>query len=552
MAIDWKLTASRNDLLKELDKVNTKLAKQMTTVQGLQSRVKHLNQEAGRGFRNQNKWLTDQIRSVGTLAASSLTLLGIQRQITAELDRQRQINQTIAEKRISLAGREDDVKTNLGKVSTDVADRFITDTRRIAETAKADLGAVYMAASNLLSASGGNQTRTKNILGLTAPMFRNRPDALNQFSGTIGDLANFANIDDPGQLRQLVGLALSAQQQGRITNVADLNKYIQSVAAGRNVDTSGNVIGSFRTSLALNSAIGAMIGDEEGALTKTAAAEFETSLAELLPEKNVLRTDGSIKRRGTGLTNTMDRWKRLIESPQLQREFVQGSATFERLSGRGPILPVLRALAENPDSEVAQKFLGAYQEITPDEAFANALQKNLDDVGLGPTATAANRQSAALEKAMVSREADNYEAIADKAFEDALGAGGYDPGIIGRTWANLEAMIRYRVYGQDRAGAMASALDDNPFIPLSHDEELGARPLLSRASALMRRPWESAPSGPYDSEGFRKDVDTFGEQTAIQLRNQADQIRILEEISRNTQNNAASAKAQINSQREGK
>ncbi len=530
MSLDWKMTVSRNDLLRELEKVNNKLAKQYSTIQNLQGRVKQLNQEAGRGYKNQNKWITDQIRSIGSMAAGAVTFLGVQRQITAELARQKQINDSIAERRMSLAGREDDVKTNLGKVSTEVAQRFVTDLRGIAKDAQADLGSVYTAASSLLSASGGNQARTKNILAQTAPMFRNRPDALGQFSGAIGDLANFANIDDPQQITRLIGLALSAQQQGRITNIADLNKFVQSAAAGKNVDTSGDSVNAFRTSLALNAAISGMIADEEGAMTKTAAAEFETSLAELLPEKDVFRADGSIKRRGTGLTNTMDRWKRLIASPALQREFVQGSATFEKLSARGPILPVLQALAQNPESEVAKKFMAGFQEITPDEAFAKALQDNLDKVGLGPTTSLANRQKAAEDAAIVSRPLDDLESQVDKAFADAMGAGGHDPGLLGRTWANTEFFLRYRLYGQSRASAAADTL-----------EGLG--------------PVRSMPGD--GSEEFDRRI--LGAQTVQELKAKDEQVSILRsidqtmsDIKQNTANGAAGAKAQINSQREPK
>lgn len=528
MPLNWKLTASRNDLLRELEKVQTKLAKQAVQLQDVTNKSKAANREAERGARKQVGYISDQISSLKGLAAGSLSLLGIQRQITAELQRQKTINDSIAERRKTLAAREDDVKTNLGKVSTQTAQAFITDLQKIARDANADLGAVYSGGSNLLSASGGNQVLSRNILSQTAPLFRNRPETLVDFSGGIGDLAALAGMDKPteGNIRDLIGLALSTQQQGRITNVADLNKYIQSVAAGTNVDSSKDRIGAMRTSLALNAAVGAMVVDEDGSLTKTAVAEFETSLAQLLPEKDVVRPDGSILRKGTGLQTTMDRFERLLSSEQLQRELIVGSPTMERMSARGPILPVLQALARGGDAEVYKRFRSAYQEISPDGEFATKLQQNLDTVGLGSGSLMANAQRAAEEASIVQRDLDGLESTADKAFESAQGAGGYDPGFLGRSWISAQSFLGYRLYGQNRAEAMAYALENNPF-----------------------RPIRMSTTYPDQADFDRR---SLGEQTVKQLEAQDAQIQILREISAKLDQGNAGASAQVNAQREGK
>lgn len=527
MSLDWKLTASRNDLLRELEKVNNSLAKQAVKMQDLQNKVKQANREATSGARQQNRLLADQIGMLKSLASSSLSVLTVYRLTTQELQRQKDINDAIADRRKSLAGREDDVKTNLGKVSQQTADTFLKDMQRIASDARADQGAVYAASSNLLSASGGNQNLTRSILTQTAPMFRNRPEALNDFSGAIGDLAGLAGWKNPSatQIQQLIGLSLSTQQQGRITNVADLTKYMQSVAAGSNVDSSGDKIGSFRTSLALNAAVGSMIVDPEGALTKTGVAEVETALAELLPEKDVFRPDGSVKRRGTGLQTTMERFERLMSSEQLQRELIQGSPTMERLSARGPVLPVLRALVSDQNSEVYKRFQAAYTEISPDAEFATKLQTNLDTVGLGPTILAANQQRAAMEASAMTRPFDDLESTADKAFAAGMGEGGYDPGFAGRWWMSGQAFMGQRFYGMNRAEAQAYALENNPFSPL----RLG---------------------GQQDQ--------MLGNQVLSQLEGRDDQVRVLRDISSKLDNLSkldnvnAGAAAQVNAQREPK
>lgn len=527
MPLDWKLTASRNDLLRELEKVQAKLARQATQLQDVTNKSKAANREATRGARAQNKYIGDQITALKGLAGGALSVLGIQRQVTAELQRQKSINDTIAERRKSLVAREDDVKTNLGKVNAQTAQSFLTDLQRIAKDSNADLGAVYSAGSNLLSASMGNQVLTRNILSQTSPLFRNRPETLVEFSGGIGDLAGMAGMKSPteGNIRDLIGLALSTQQQGRITNVADLNKYLQSVAAGTNVDTSQDRIGAMRTSLALNAAVGAMIVDPDGSLTKTGVAEFETALAELLPEKDIRRADGSIKRRGTGLQTTMERFERLLSSEQLQRELISGSPTMEKLSASGPILPVLQALARGGDAEVYKRFQSAYGEISPDGEFASKLQTNLDTVGLGATALMANRQRSAEESAIVARPFDDLESTADRAFAAGMGEGGYDPGFVGRWWMSASAFMGHRVYGMNRADAQAYALENNPFTPI----RLG---------------------GEQDR--------LLGSQTIAQLEARDEEVQVLREISQKLNNlnkldNAnAGAAAQVNAQREGK
>lgn len=521
MSLDWKLTASRNDLLRELEKVNNSLAKQATKVQDLQKKVKDMNREAGKGARNRNKYLSDQISMLKSMAAGAISVAAAERLVTDELQRQKEINEEINQKRRSVAGTEDDVKTNLGKVSKENAERFVQDLRSIAADAKTDLRSVYGAGSSLLSATGGKQELTRNILTESAPLFANRPEQLEAFTGAIGDLAEIANVSSKQDIQRLIGLTLSAQQQARITQLGDFKTASQSIAAIAAVDSSGNPMRALNEGAAIFAAIGGSIKDPEGSLTRTAAAELATSLQELLPEKDVFDADGTVKRRGTGLQTFRERLDRVRGSVDLQRELLQGSATFERLSARGPIRPVLEQMIQTPGSAPYERLNRALEGVTIDEGFGKVVLDNIRNVGVGRTADLENAVLAAKEESMISREQDSLEAIADEAFKSAQREG-YDPGFFGRSWHSATAFWMHRVGGMNRAEAEAYALESSPFTPI----RLG--------------------------EGYEKVDAHLGVQTLQQLDAQQEQIRILKEIAAEIKRNNAAGEAQVNAQREAK
>ena len=132
MALDWKLTASRNDLLRELEKVNNSLAKQASRVQDLQNKVKQSNREANRGARSRNKFLMEQINLLKGTAAGLLGVVSAERLITSELEHQKTLRRDALMARRSVAASESGVIINMGRATPQQADAMIRDLRQLA------------------------------------------------------------------------------------------------------------------------------------------------------------------------------------------------------------------------------------------------------------------------------------------------------------------------------------------------------------------------------------------------------------------------------------
>ncbi len=372
MAVVFKATSEFDDVLKDYDKLARKVV----------------------ALEQKNKQLTDGVKNQGSGLKSTFQagLTGIKSMVSGYVGWQAAItlvNQSLAEQnrlseesrqvQMTAADAQAEVIKNLGNVSTDHASKFLTDIQGISKTAGAEsVAPVLEAAASTLSGTGGNEELTQNILREAVPLFRNKLDQLPDFAGAVGDLATIAGAESQEEIRRTVGLVLTTQSQARITSLDAFKNVAPALAAVATTDTSGDEIAALREGGALFAAIGGAIKDPEGALTKTATSEFATSLQELLPENDILNVEGDVVRKGTGLKTLGERLARVQGDETLQREFMQGSDTFQKASFRGPITPVISELISNPDSEAAQRFKSAFATVQDDPAIVNQMLANLD------------------------------------------------------------------------------------------------------------------------------------------------------------------------------
>ncbi|MCA9222075.1 MAG: hypothetical protein KDA71_17220, partial [Planctomycetales bacterium] len=226
------------------------------------------------------------------------------------------------------------------------------------------------------------------------PLLRNKLAELPDFAGAVGDLASIVGADSQEEIRRTVGLVLTTQSQARIQSLDAFRNAAPALAAVATTDSGDDRIRALREGGALFAAIGGAIKDPEGALTKTATAEVATALQELLPEKDIKNVQGDTIRKGTGLQTLGERLARLQGDETLQREFLQGSDTFQKASFRGPIAPVVAELISRPDSEAAKRFQTAFTKVQDDPEIVNQMLRNLSDASPQLQTAGISRQAA--------------------------------------------------------------------------------------------------------------------------------------------------------------
>lgn len=371
MAVVFKATSEFDDVLKDYDRLARKVVN-----------LEQKNKQLTDGVKNQDKGFkasftagVSGLRSMVAGYASWQAAIGLVNTALAEQNRLSEQARTV---QMTAADAQAEVIKNLGAVSTAHASEFLQQVQSISKAAGAEsVAPVLEAAASTLSGTGGNEALTANILREAVPLFRNKLDQLPDFAGAVGDLASITGADSQEEIRRTVGLVLTTQSQARIASLDAFKNVAPALAAVATTDTSDDRIGALREGGALFAAIGGAIKDPEGALTKTATAEFATALQELLPENDILNVEGDVIRKGTGLKTLSERLARVQGDEKLQREFLQGSDTFQKASFRGPITPVIAELITNQESEAAQRFRSAFTKVQDDPRVVTQMLSNL-------------------------------------------------------------------------------------------------------------------------------------------------------------------------------
>lgn len=370
-AVVFKGTSDFSAVIKDQDKLiqqNIRLKQQL-------KEVTDESKKQDAGFKNALGGGLSQIKSMVT---GYVSLQGAIALVNKGLEEQNRLSNMARQVQLTAADAQAEVIKNLGGVTTAHASRFLSDVQAISKDAGAEsVAPVLQAAASTLSGTGGNEALTKNILREAVPLFKNKLEELPDFAGAVGDLASITGAASQEEIRRTVGLVLTTQSQARIQSLDAFKNAAPALAAVATTDTGEDRIRALREGGALFAAIGGAIKDPEGALTKTATSEVATSLAELLPEKDMLNVKGDVVRKGTGLKTLAERLARVQSDPALQREFMQGSDTFAKASFRGPITPVVSELISRPDSEAAQRFQQALTKVQDDPAVVSQMMQNL-------------------------------------------------------------------------------------------------------------------------------------------------------------------------------
>lgn len=370
MAVKFDATSDMSKVFKDYDKLQRENV-------ALQEKMRKVTAEAKATEGGFKSAFEGGINSAKSMVGSYLSIQGAIALVNQGLAEQKRISDDIHRVQMSAADAQMEVTKNLGGVSTEQATKFLKDIEGISQkTGMASVAPVYQAAAQIFSAVGREDV-TLSVLQNALPFFKAKPDELPAFGGAVADLAKIAGETTPEGLKKITALVLSSQKYSRGATLDTQKEVSMAVAAFGAVDTSMDRVNTLREGLAFTSAISQAIADPDLALTKTAAAEVATALAELLPDKDVLDAAGGIKRQGTGMKTTLERLRAVQADAGLQRRFFETGEGFQMASFRGPIAPVIKQLVADKQSPIAKSLEEALGGITQDTAVVDQINRNL-------------------------------------------------------------------------------------------------------------------------------------------------------------------------------
>lgn len=353
--------------------------------------------------------LTSQISSLASVAAGYLSVDAAINVVNKSLEEQRELERETLSVFSEVSDTQAEVIKNLGSVSLEDADAFLGNLLNLqTETGFKSAQALNLAAASTLSATGGNQALTLEVVRQVAPLAANDPGQLPELTGAVADIASLIGDESAEGIKRAIGMVLGTQGQARITSLGAFKEAASALAAVDATSSSdqGEMSDSERrrakvTELieggAAFAAIGGAIKDPGGAQTKTAVANLASQLEELLPERDVVNAAGEIVRKGTGLKTLGERVEAVQGNEKLQRQFFLGDSAsgINPASFRGAVKPVIRAMLTDENSEAAQRFTEALGQIKPDTKNVDQLLTNLVLASPQLAVDSAEKQSAA-------------------------------------------------------------------------------------------------------------------------------------------------------------
>jgi hypothetical protein len=343
--------------------------KLLTRMEDMARRSKKQQQDQVSGFEQ-------AIMGLGKMAAAyGLVERGIA-MANGELQRQYDLQQKLATRAMATAGSQADIARNMAAGTTpEQMQAFVGELRKInKEAAFGNIDELQAAAASVLSATGGDEQLTLQMLRAGAQIFRDKPTDLATFAGGMGDVAGAAGISG----EEAAALMVAMQGQSRMTQLAASKHAVVAVKSGMSHMGDLPRIQAAEEIMGLFAGLTVASGDAEGAETKTSTITLLKKLAELGGE-------GSTQER-------LDRVRARIAGGDLKlQEVLSGFGTAQSgviqdlLLGRGEATDKVAATLGTVRGSV-EKFRGLTTLLrtgTPElESFTAAAESRATDEGL--------------------------------------------------------------------------------------------------------------------------------------------------------------------------
>ena len=280
-------------------------------------------------------------------AASALQLLN------AETQRKNRLSQAALQANMTVGDAQAGVIKNIGDVSDEEIRKFLDEIANIQKkTGFQSQVPLLQAAASILSATGGNQKQTLDIVAASAPFFKDQQADLAPFGGALGDMMG---VTGETNANRALALMLAIQGQARFEDLGAFKHVAPAMASSSVTQPGVDRTKAVEEAGAIFAGFGRTIGDADGAITKTAIANLAAKLQEVFPAEGL---------------SMFDRLRMSWADPEAQAAVLKGS--FD-----GAIRPTIEQLVRNPESEVSKAALAALEKIVVSEEMVARKREQL-------------------------------------------------------------------------------------------------------------------------------------------------------------------------------
>lgn len=341
------MTADEARLLKALDKVIQKEDQVRKGLKNTGDESKKAGDKLAQGF---GPKLTGQLRSMvgGFVSAGAAMAL-----FNQKLEDSKRLGQEALQANRNIGQAQAAVIKNLGLGVSDAdSKKFLASVAKIqAETGFGDQSALLQGASSILSATGGDQQKSLDILRQSAIFMKDQPGQIGEFGGAMGDVMKATGSNSA---QETAAFMLAMQGQARFEDLGAF-KNVAPVLAANRVITTGDQATNAREAGALVAGVGQQLGDPNAAVTKTAVIALAAKLEQTFPK----------------IETTFGRLEALQKADQATRdEFLK--AGFEVATK-----PVIRELVNSAESDTAKAVQQAFAAMQSSGADAANMQRQL-------------------------------------------------------------------------------------------------------------------------------------------------------------------------------
>ena len=360
-----KFTGDAKQLERELERIRRQMVKLEESNQKLATESKRRHKSANTAFAQIGKTARSQIASLKQLATSYLGVRTAIDLVVAGIRERKRLEDEAKGKSINVAGAQAKVIKNIGDASDNEIRDFFQQVSGVRDaTGFKSQAQLLNASASILSATGGDQRKTVEILSEIAPFFRDAPDEIAQFGGALADLMKNSGLDDA---KGATAFALAIQGQARFENLGGFKSVAPALAA-TNIATDGDVFEGARRGAALFAAFGSQAGDVDATLTKGAVTAFVAGLERAAPHLE------TFDERLDFVRNSQN------QGPTLNGDALGGSAIIDEVlkkGFRGPMLLLAREMLTETTSNMGIAYDDALQKIVASEASVDRKRSQL-------------------------------------------------------------------------------------------------------------------------------------------------------------------------------
>jgi ASC-1-like (ASCH) protein len=277
MSVVQKFDADGAAVERELEKLRNEYDK-------LKKKMEEVDRYNVNASKTTTRAIDQQVIALGAAVAGYVSLSQAIQAVNREMEREIALKNKIRNTSIDVASSQTAVRHNIGDVSNETFRSFLAEVVKIQEIAKfSDIKQMNLAAAGVLSATGSNQRTTLDVLRATAPIFRDRPELLSEFSGGVADVMSASG----STAEEATALALAGFGQSRTTSLSAFKNVAQAVKSGSAFSGVGQKQ-SAEEVMALFGTISRASGDVEGGASRTAVVKFMQKMEEFGGEGGLL------------------------------------------------------------------------------------------------------------------------------------------------------------------------------------------------------------------------------------------------------------------------